>query len=236
MNEEPEDIVIFKDIGSKEKPVVGWDEDTEESDKMNSDKKVPSKSDHIKETRLITILKPLLNKVMEEDLKIYNFSKGAKAKVQFTQFPDVCYNNRQIFDATGMFKNYSQLNALEHQIGASILLYLLIVRKNIPLSKKTKKFIEREEIRNFRGKLCDLVDDVKESLDLLNKKVLSQIAFDKDISDFIDSFATEEEMNVAAKIVDDLLKSGEDERSKDRVRKEEAKRWELKYSKLKQVK
>jgi hypothetical protein len=193
-----------------------------------------------KETALVAKLKPLLNQITEDDLKIYSHSKNAKQKIQFRQFPEVCFNNDQIFDQSRAFKTRSQLNTIAHKIGSDFLYAVFVTRKNISLSKKTRKYIEREDLRNFRGQLSDLVDDVKDSIDLLNKKIISQHVFDNDVSDFIESFDSEEKQSIAAKVIDDLIKSGEEGRSKDRIRKEEKvkeeRKWELKYSKLKEVK
>jgi hypothetical protein len=198
-----------------------------------------SKTKPKKETALIAKLKPLLNQVTEDDLKIYSYSKNAKLKIQFRQFPEVCFNNDQIFDHSHAFKTRSQLNVIAHKIGSDFLYAVFVSRKNILLSKKTRKYIEREELRNFRGQLSDLIDDYKDSLDLFNKKIISQHVFDADVSDYIESFDSEEKQTIAAKVIDDLIKSGADVLSKDRIRKEEKtkeeRKWELRYSKLKEV-
>lgn len=194
------------------------------------------KFDHIKETQLIKILKPLLNKVTESDIKIFNFGEGARSKIQFTQYPTVCTNNRQIFDATGIFKTMSQVDALAHKIGSDFLQYLFIIRKNMPLSKRSKRFIEREKVRNFRGQLCLLQQEVKDLCDFLNNGIVSESQFDKEIDDLIQDFESEEEMKIASKVIDDMLNSGELYKSKGRIAVRKHRSLEAKYSNLKQVK
>lgn len=194
------------------------------------------KSDHIKDTQFIKKIKPLLDKVIEDDIKIFNFGEGARSKIQLTQYPTVCINNRQIFDSTGLFKTMSQLDSLAHTIGSSILQYLFIVRKNIPLTKRSRRYIEREKVRNFRGQLCVLQQETKDLCDYLNKGVIKEVDFDKELADIIEDFDTENEMKIAAIVVDDILESGELNRSKDRLRKRKSRELEVKYSKLKEVK
>lgn len=194
------------------------------------------KSDHIKETQLIKKLKPLLDKVTEDDVKIFNFGEGARSKIQLTQYPTICMNNRQIFDSTGLFKTMSQLDALAHCIGSSILQYLFIVRKGISLTKRSKRFIEREKVRNFRGQLHILQQDVKDLCDFLNKGIISETQFEKELCESIEDFESEDEMKIAAKIVDEMIETGEIRRSKGRLATQRSREFETKYSKLKKVK
>jgi CRISPR/Cas system CSM-associated protein Csm2 small subunit len=194
------------------------------------------KSDHIKETQLIKILKPLLDKITEDDIKIFNFGEGARSKLQFTQYPTVCQNNRQIFDTTGIFKTMSQVDSLAHKTGSDILQYIFVVRKNIKLSRRSIRFKEREKERNFRGQLHCLQQDVRDLCDHFNKGVISENALDKGLVDLIEDFEVEIEQKIAANIVDDLINSGEIEKSKGRLATRKARKFAAMYSELKQVK
>ncbi len=193
------------------------------------------KSDHIKETEIIRILKPLLDKVTEDDIKIYNFGEGARMKIQFTQYPTICQNNRQLFDVTGLFKTMSQIDALAHKLGSDLLQYLYIIRKDIIRTRRSMRFAERENERNFRGQLCLLHDDIKILCDFLNRKIISQSKFDRNLSDLIEDFETEKEMSVAARFVDAVLEDGELMKSKSRISSEKHRKYTAKYSGLKKI-
>lgn len=198
-------------------------------------KKAFPKSDHIKETQFIKKLKSALNTVTEEDIKIFNFGEGARSKVQFTQYPNVCQNNRQIFDTTGIFKTISQVDSLAHKVGSEILQFLLIVRKNMPLSRRSVRWKERENERNFRGQLLLLQMDVKDACDLLNKRVISALTFDNDMKSLIEDFDADDQRQIAGNVIDDLLESGEVDRSKNRLAVAKVRKYGAMYSKLKAV-
>jgi uncharacterized protein YfkK (UPF0435 family) len=205
---------LYKDIFNED-----WDSDDEKDGKESplvvdkSAKKAPPKTDYIKESKLIARLKPLLDKVTEDDLKKYQFEGGARDKVQFNQYPAITSANKQIFDVTGLFKNMAQLNAACNFYGSVFLQYLLIVRKDIPLSPFTKKFLEREGIRNFRGKLIKALDEMRESLDMVNSGIITKEDFEKDRLDIVEWFK-EKEKDSVAKFLDEKLE-GEDGRSKN---------------------
>lgn len=213
---------------------TNWkNEEDEELDKTIQ--KALPKSDHIKESKLIQLLKPLLDKATGEDLKIYQFEKAAREKVQFSQYPEVCNGNKQIFDVTGLFKTRSQVDSLCHLMGHTLLQYLLIVRKGFPLPSFSKKFKERESTRNFRGMLIKVQEEVNDSLDLLNKKTISQKDFDQDCDDFICYFDDEDQRKIAARLVDDMIDAGAVRRSQNRVSQEKHRNFEAKYSKMHKV-
>ena len=202
------------------------------------DKAFP-KSDHIKETKLIQRIKSGLDKVTEDDIKIFNFGDGARQKIQFTQYPTICQNNRQIFDTTGIFKTMSQVDSLAHKVGSEILQYLFIVRKGIELSRRSRRFKEREDERNFRGLLYLMEKDLKDLCDHLNKKIINPTKLEKEIEALIEDFETESEREIAASFADDFVNSGEIERSRNRLAVEDVRdkkrKFSRKYSKLKAV-
>jgi len=193
------------------------------------------KSDHIKESQLVKLLKPALDKAKEDDIKIFNFGEGARSKLQFTQYPTVCQNNRQIFEVTGIFKTMSQVDSLAHKIGSDILQYLFIVRKNIPLTKRSLRFLDREKERNFRGQLCLLQQEVKDLCDFLNKEVITETTFERDMENLIEDFDTENEQKIAANVIDNLLSSGELIKSRSRLATQKSRKYSIKLSKLKEV-
>jgi len=173
------------------------------------------KSDYIKEAKFISILKPLLDTITEEDLKKYQFEAGAKDKIQFNQYPAVNNGNRQIFDTSGQFKTMPQLNAACHYYGSIFLQYLFIVRRNIHLSRFTVKFLERETVRAFRGKLQNSLFEMKDSLDLRNSGTISEADFEKDLVDIIEGYEPEEQ-ELVEKFLDEKM-SGENGKSVNRT-------------------
>lgn len=187
---------------------------TEEELEKQIDKAFP-KSDHIKESRLITMLKPLLDEVTEDDLRKYQFEGGARDKIQFNQYPAINNANRQIFDTSGEFKTMPQLNAACHYYGSIFLQYFFIVRRNIPLSRFTIKFLEREHIRNFRGQLTKALEEMKESLDFRNAGTISEEDFEKDRMDIVDWFEPEQQ-EIVIKFLDEKL-FGEESKSINRL-------------------
>ena len=212
-----------------------WLLEKEEGKLDKTIQKALPKSDHIKESKLIQLLKPLLDKVTGDDLKIYQFEKAAREKVQFSQYPEVCNGNKQIFDVTGLFKTKSQVDSLCHLIGHTILQYLVIVRKDMPLPAFSKKFKERESIRNFRGMLAKMQNDVNDSLELLAKRTISEKAFEQDCDDFICYFEKEDQRKIAAKLVDDMIEEGALRRAQNRVSQTKHRNFEAKYSKMHEV-
>ena len=212
-----------------------WEVSNEDEELDKTIQKALPKSDHIKETKLIAVIKPLLNKITGDDLKIYQFEKAAREKVQFSQYPEVCNGNKQIFDVTGLFKTRSQVDSLCHLVGHTILQYLFIVRKGIPLPAFSKKFKERESIRNFRGMLSKMQDDVNDSFDLLAKKTISQKDFDEDCDNFICYFEEEDQRKIAARLVDDMIEEGALRRAQNRVSQTKHRNFEAKYSNMKEV-
>lgn len=212
-----------------------WELSNEDEDLDKTIQKALPKSDHIKETKLISVIKPLLNKVTGDDLKIYQFEKAAREKVQFSQYPEVCNGNKQIFDVTGLFKTRSQVDSLCHLVGHSILQYLFIVRKDFPLPAFSRKFKEREPIRNFRGMLTKLQNDVSDSLELLAKKTISEKAFEQDCDDFICYFEEEDQRKIAARLVDDMIEEGALRRAQNRVSQTKHRNFEAKYSNMHEV-
>ena len=203
--------------------------------------KVSPKLVYIKRSELIKKLKSSLDEIEEEDLKIYGFV-GAKSKVQFQQFPAVITGIRQIYDATGIFRTIPQLDALCHLIGYQILQYLFIDRKGIELSSQTKKFTERENIRNFRGQLSFLEKDIRNSFDLFTNNLMDKDAFMRDIDDLISGFSTQNGKNAARQFVDDWLGSEEYkigvQRSKWKIAKRKYREHhigEVKYLKPKEI-
>jgi len=212
-----------------------WLLEKEEGKLDKTIQKALPKSDHIKESKLIQLLKPLLDKVTGDDLKIYQFEKAAREKVQFSQYPEVCNGNKQIFDVTGLFKTKSQVDSLCHLIGHTILQYLVIVRKDMPLPAFSKKFKERESIRNFRGMLAKMQNDVNDSLELLAKRTISEKAFEQDCDDFICYFEEEDQRKIAAKLVDDMIEEGALRRAQNRVSQTKHRNFEAKYSKMHEV-
>ena len=199
-------------------------------------KAFPLASENIKESQLVRKLKSSLDKITEDDIKIFNFGTGARTKLQFTQFPSVCQNNRQIFDTTKIFKTMSQVDALAHKIGSDFLQYFFIIRKNIPLSRQSLRFVERENEHNFRGQLFLFQQEVKALCDYLNKKIISDVDFDRNIDELIDDFETKKERNIAAEVVDHMLETGELARSKGRIRTRNHREYTLKQSEIHEVK
>jgi hypothetical protein len=225
---------LYKDIFNED-----WDADDEKDNNESiqivdkTTKKAPPKSDYIKESKFIARLKPLLDKIVEDDLKKYQFDGGARDKVQFNQYPQITSANKQIFDVTGQFKNMSQLNTACHYYGSLFLQYLYIVRKNIPISPFTKKFLEREGIRSFRGKLAEALNEMKTSLDLKNTGTITEEDFDKDRMDIIEWFDPKQQ-DAAVKFLDEKL-LGEDGKSVNRVYQGKYRSLKLMRSKLKSV-
>lgn len=209
------------------------------SGKMDMEKAIneafPRADENIKESKLVRKLKSSLDKVAEDDVKIFNFGTGARSKLQFTQYPSVCQNNRQIFDTTKIFKTMSQIDSLAHKIGSDILQYLFIIRKNIPLSKRSMRFVERESERNFRGQLCLMQEEFKESADLFARGVIDLSQFNADLDRLICDMETPERQKIAARILDDLCESDGLEKAKSRIRQRKHRELEAKYSGLKEI-
>ncbi len=208
---------------------IKWED--EENAEKEIEAKVYPKSDKIKESPLIKILKPLLDKITEDDLKIYQFEKNAKVKVQFQQYPEVKSALRQIFDRNNIFSTLPQLDAQCHYIGFLIMQYLFIVKKDIPLSRETQKFLKRESVRNFRGQLEKIKTDLKESCDFLNKKIIKKEEFEADLDDFIDIFSDKNQQEIAENFIIDLIDSGELRMSKDRLRQRMCRKNNIKLAK-----
>lgn len=207
---------------------ANWEALEKEMEELE-DGKVYPKSDKIKEAPLIKLLKPLLDKLTEEDLKIYQFQKNAKEKVQFRQYPETKTAVRQIFDNhKNIFSTVSQIDAQAHYMGVLLLQYLFIVKKDIPLSKTTIKFLKREGIRNFRGQLEKMVENLKESCDFYNKKLMSEKAFREDLDDFIDVFDTENKQKIAENLIESLINAGELKLSMKRINQRKARNQNLK--------
>jgi len=216
-----------------------WEDEDEKIDNNSNNSlgdeisKPIAKSDYIKESKIIARLKSGLDKMVEDDLRKYQFENGAKDKVQFNQYPAITAANRQIFDVTKQFKNIPQLNAACHYYGSILLQYLFIVRKDIPISSFTRKFLEREGIRNFRGKLLEALNEMKTSLDLRNAGVISEEEFDKDRLDIIEWFDPKQK-EAAIKFLDEKL-LGEEGRSMNRLYQEKHRSLKAINSKLKVV-
>jgi hypothetical protein len=167
------------------------------------------KSSHIKPTPFIDAIKTGLNKVTEAMLPLFQRIKGAREKVSFYTYSDVCDDTRQIWENyKHIFRTVNQVHSIEHYLGAQVLQYILIVNKGIP-SPFSQRIKDQEPVRNFEGKLERIKEELMHVSNRLHARLIDEEKFEKEKRYWMNSFESKDQQIIVAKFIDYLEETGE---------------------------